>query len=234
MYDIASHPLTKLLFPPFCFGCQTAVTGEILCHRCRSTLEFLSPPWCIRCGRPIKGSNRLCVTCKNKPREYENIISALSYRGPLVKLLALFKYSHYDFLSSFFVSLIQEHLEGIGFCADRYDMIIPVPLHRTKQRQREYNQSALLAQKLSEKMHIPRENDILYCRRHHPSQTKMDRKAREKNVENTFASRRVLNGNSVLLIDDVVTTGATASACSKALKENGAGRVSVLTLARAQ
>lgn len=161
-------------------------------------------------------------------------MSALAYRGPLVRLLALFKYSHYDFLSSFFASLMHRHLAEIGFSAGAYDMIVPVPLHRTKQRQREYNQSRLLAQKLSEKLDIPFRDDILSCRDYHRSQTKLDRKTRRKNVEKIFEAKKALNGNAVIILDDVVTTGATVSACSKTLQASGAGRISVLTLARAQ
>ncbi|MBN2483120.1 MAG: ComF family protein [Candidatus Omnitrophica bacterium] len=217
--------LRDLFFPRFCFNCETHIYDGLLCEDCLKRLKVLAPG---------KGRAGLCKKCRQKKPDYDSLISCFLYREPLKQLLFLYKYGHYDFFSSFFSSLIADHLKRIGFPHHDYDLIIPVPLYRTKRRQRQYNQTELLARGLSGILGIPCAADILYCRRPHRSQTAIDKTRRKDNVKDVFAVKRPLRRENIIILDDVVTTCATIAECSKVLKEDNCGKIAVITLARAQ
>jgi len=114
-----------------------------------------------------------------------------------------------------------------------YDFMVNVPSHPLRIREREYNQSELLAKKLSNSLGIPLKSGIIFCKNNRPSQTAINKEMRAKNVENNFFVKEKLNNADIIVVDDVITTGSTLSECARALKEKGARSILALTLARA-
>jgi len=125
-----------------------------------------------------------------------------------------------------------KYLAKAGFNPNRYQIITPVPLHKDKLKIRGYNQAGLLSKLLSNHFKIPFRNDIIDNTDIRPSQTKLPKQKREKNVQGVFVVREGLQNKNIILVDDIFTTGSTASACSRALKEKGAGNITVITLSK--
>ena len=215
-----------LLFPKRCLGCRA--WGALVCEECRSQVDSLRPPVCLRCGIPVIGT--ACMSCRENPLEVDGLRSVFAYDGLVRTAIIELKYHG--------LACLGEEL-GV-WMADRIDwpvsadVIAGVPLHPGRQRDRGYNQSALLAQALHRRFKLPLAGAAI--RRTRPTQPQVrlnGRSERAENVRNAFvADRRIVGGRSVLIVDDVATTGATVSACAGALKDAGAVWVGALTLAR--
>jgi ComF family protein len=220
--------LLDLLYPPFCVGCGR--TGIMYCPACRGTLSNIRPPLCPRCGRPQETSC-FCRQCAASPPSIDGIRSVAFFEGALRSAIHQFKYSYVrdlaEPLSEMLVSYWQEApLPG--------DVIVPVPLHARRARERGYNQAMLLAQRLGSALQIPVRSECLRRNRYTVAQTRLNAQERSRNVEGAFTCVGPdVRGRRVLLIDDVCTTGATLEACSRALGEGGAKSVWALTVARA-
>ena len=233
VYELSSA-LKNILFPSVCFVCEKATRNKVICSDCYKKITFLTPPLCRLCSLPLRGRVRnLCGKCRPKTFYYDYLISILCYKEPIISLLHLFKYRQYEFLKDFFSSLMIEHLATIGCDLSGYDFIVNVPSHALRIKEREYSQTLLLSEAIAHHLKIPLRNSALQCIRHHPSQTKVAPTLRKYNIEGAFSANQEIEGACVLLIDDVITTGATVSECSKVLKKAGARRVSILSLARA-
>ena len=225
------------LLPPRCLVCGIGVerTGA-LCGACWGGLTFLAPPFCAACGFPFGydlGAEVLCGGCTREPPRYHRARAVLRYDEVSRGLLLGFKYGdRTDGAPAFGGWLARAGSELIEHC----DVILPVPLHRRRLFSRRYNQSALLAQALGRATGLPVLPDSLRRTRNTPSQGRLSPAARRRNVAGAFktapgATER-LGGRRVLLVDDVLTTGATVEACAQALGRAGAAGVDVLTLAR--
>jgi ComF family protein len=224
-----------LLFPPLCLSCRMPVAQTGFCAPCWSKLTFLDGPGCACCGLPfavaLEGEN-LCAACLAKPPAFERARAILAYdensRGAI---LALKHADRLDLVPGFARWLART---GQDLLAES-DVIVPVPLHPWRLWLRRYNQSAELARRLAHDWKLPCDPFLLTRTRATPSQGAMaSAKARRRNVLGAF---RVLDparvaGKRVLLLNDVLTTGATVQGCARALKRAGAARVNVLVLAR--
>jgi ComF family protein len=227
-----------LLLPPRCVGCGEGVArqGE-LCADCWSGLRFLQPPWCRLCGLPLPHAAAgapLCGACVQEEPKYDRARAALAYDDASRRLVIAFK--HGDRLAGVPAFSRWMAAAGAELLADA-DVVVPVPLHRWRLLWRGYNQSAVLGSRiagLAGRRWCP---DLLQRRRATASQQGLTALQRQDNITSTaFAvtprHRGRVDGAKVLLIDDVLTTGATLSACAMVLRRNGAARVDALALAR--
>lgn len=202
------------------------------------TLTFLDDPCCASCGYPfahqmtgISAFDLQCASCLARRPAYATARSALQYDDASRKLVLAFKHGgHTDRLQNF---AAQMHRAG-RTALSHADAIIPVPLHRTRLIKRRYNQSALLARALSKRCGVPMDAHCLLRVKRTPSQGGLSAKGRYRNVRGAFTvqSSEKIKGKRLVLIDDVMTTGATLNACARTLKRAGAARVDAVCLAR--
>jgi len=224
-----------IIFPPRCFICEKKTNTEIICIDCREKIKPLNPPLCRVCAREIRGKDIcVCNNCRKRKVFYDKVISCFVYEEPLKSLIHLSKYKYYDYIMEFLSITMVKHILAIGFSFKDYDFITSVPTHLLRLREREYNQSNIIAKKISKFLKIPLKNGIIYCKKNRPSQSGLKKEARLKNVEDNFFVKEDLTDKNIIIIDDVITTGSTLSECAKALKEKGANKVLGLTLAKAQ
>lgn len=220
-------PLLSLFFPPRCVLCRRV--GVWLCPDCIPRLPRLPGPVCPRCGVPVS-DGALCSSCRETPLRLEAIRSVAPFRGPIRLAVHYLKYRHAwqlaDPLGEWMAWYWKEHPLPA-------DVVVPVPLHPSRLRQRGYNQAALLAWALSRRIGLPLDADALCRVRATASQMRLKAADRRHNVEGAFhCPTDRMKGRRVLLVDDVCTTGATLEACADALREGGAREVRALTLAR--
>jgi ComF family protein len=230
--------LLDLLFPPLCHICKAFIpkAGELLiCPDCLKKITFLVTPLCTVCGIPFgteSGLDHVCGAClKNTPRYICR--SATIYAGPVQELIHRFKYGYRVHLSEPLGLLAARALAP--FCSEAEpELIVPVPLHRKRLRQRGYNQSQLIGGVLSKLWKVPLEPGNLRRVRWTEPQTSLDAAQRRENVSGAFAVKvpRRVEGKRVLLVDDVFTTGSTIRACADPLWEAGVAAVYVVTVAR--
>jgi ComF family protein len=218
---------TNLLFPPRCGGCCAA--GNLWCDACRASVKPVEPPWCEKCGEP-NISTRLCSKCQAQPLQIEQIRSVALFLGPLRQGIHRFKYEKLSSLADPFGALLADYWHTAQLTAD---WLIPVPLHPSRERDRGYNQSNLLAQRLAAQVGIPVISKGLRRTRVTAVQMELNAAQRKDNVSGAFAcADQRVQGARVIIIDDVCTTGATLEACAEALLKTGAASVMGLTLAR--
>jgi ComF family protein len=220
------HVLDFLL-PPRCGGCRAV--GSWLCARCRGKIRRLEEPLCRRCGIELEIARRECG-CRSRLKSLTRLRSAVAYEGPAEAAIQRFKYEGWRRLAGPLAQLVAERLAVEGLAAG---LVVAVPLHAERRRQRGFNQAELLASELRRRLRLPAPVGELVRTRPTPPQVGRDRLRRFENVQGAFAWRGPgMNGDSVLLIDDVATTGATLDACARALREGGAGPVTGVSIAR--
>lgn len=233
MFNDYLRAVKDIFFPCLCLCCGKKISKRYLCGECQEKIVFLHPPRCRYCTKPLApNSSGICKECSSKIYPYQKIISTTVYREPIPGLIHLFKYKNCDYLAGFLSSLMIKYLSKIGFNPSRYHLITPVPLHKDKLKIRGYNQAGLLAKLLSNYFKIPFRDDIIGNTNIRPSQTKLQKEKREKNVEGVFVVEENLRNKRIILVDDIFTTGSTVNACSKALGERGAENITVITLSK--
>lgn len=233
---VAAYALDKLL-PPQCLHCNSIVElRATLCADCWSRISFIAEPFCQCCGLPFDydaGPDIFCAHCLAVSPAYDRARSVMRYGDESARIVMALK--HGDRHDS--VPMFSGWLHRIGQkFLETADIIVPVPLHRRRLFTRRFNQAALLALELSRLSGIEAIPDLLSRTRHTPSQAGLGAADRQRNVRGAFAVRaghdRSLAGAHVLLVDDVLTTGATVNACAAALRRSGARAIDVVTLAR--
>jgi ComF family protein len=218
----------NLLFPQWCVGCGKE--GALICSSCQSSLPRITPPLCPRCGRP-QPSGILCSSCVSWRAEIDGIRSPFRFDGVVRQAIYQLKYRNLRIMAAPLAQLLSDYLVTNPVPGD---VLVPVPLHRKRMRERGYNQSNLLARKLGKLLNLPVVADCLIRQRHALPQARTTSvEERQSNVADAFTCRDDrLRNKRVLLIDDVSTSGATLDACAAALKASGAISVWGLTVAR--
>lgn len=233
----AQSLLVGTLFPPRCASCHETVTRHgALCAKCWGNMHFITEPFCLRCGLPFEyhlGMDAICGVCLRSPPAFAQARSVLRYDASSRQTVRAFKYHDKTQLAPVFAPWLAR--AGEQFLS-RVEWIIPVPLHWKRLLLRRYNQAALLAYALSHVCGLPVLPDIVLRKKSTPPQAGLTRKGRENNMRGAFMVREnmraALKSKSVLLIDDVMTTGTTLNACARVLHDAGVVDVYAVTLAR--
>ena len=237
--------LIDLIYPPRCAVCQTFLWSAALseglkdlpfCRACLDGFVEVRSPICPACGRPYASGaqdDRWCEDCLRRRPNYDSARAPYLYEGGLMTAIHAFKYGEKSHLANPLGTLLASfarvcfiHLEGL--------LVIPVPLHPKRLRERGFNQSLLLARRVA--LPLDADLDFLSLRRvrHTKPQTGLDSDERRKNVRRAFEviDRKTVKGRTILLVDDVATTGSTLNECARVLKRAGAVEVHALALAR--
>ncbi|HET9482669.1 MAG TPA: ComF family protein [Xanthomonadales bacterium] len=217
------------VLPPCCVLCGGAGAGRDLCAGCAAALPR-NRPCCARCGLPLPYVAAACGACAAHAPPWRALHAPFRYAWPLDRLVARYKFGGDLAAGAVLAAVLAEDLAG---AADRVDAIVPVPLSRARLRTRGFNQALELARPLSRRFARPLHGDALRRSRDTAAQAGLDAAARRRNVRGAFDANPAVAGLRVALLDDVVTTGATAAACSVALLGAGARSVEVWALARA-
>ena len=219
------------LFPRFCVGCGGE--GSFICNSCEAGLPRIQPPVCQKCGQPLPGSSgqSLCANCSNWESAIDGIRSPFRFEGTIRKAVHEFKYRNLRAIAGQLAAYMADCLRENNIS---YDVIVPVPLHPKRLRERGYNQSLLLAAGLSKLTGFPVNDSSLQRTIYNVPQAKTGSvEERRQNVIGIFSCvHEDLHKKKVLLIDDVATSGATLNACAGVLKTGGVESVWGLTLAR--
>ena len=225
-----------LIYPPSCILCKKSIPAQDqtpLCPGCQMTIQRNRPPFCAKCSRSLENNSETCPTCSKNNPHFDTAWAAAAYDETMQKLIHLFKYGQKTSLQHCFFELISEFITAYRLNINQFDLVIPVPLHPTRLRERGYNQAQLLAQLIARQYSIPLSSNNLIRIRNTESQSVLSQKERWTNIQQAFRIRQPVEfqDKEILLIDDLLTTGATASEAARTLKEAGAKRVDVLTIA---
>lgn len=230
--------MLDLLYPRNCLQCGASApeTMSYICWDCLSDTPKIEAPFCVCCGDPVAGDiqhDYTCFSCSRETPAFDFARSAVRYEGVVGAGLRDLKYNKAVWLARDLATLlyacVQAEYSGVEF-----DFISAVPLHAARRRERGYNQSALLAVELARRVKCPCRLHVTRRIRSTSSQTGLTASQRAANVCGAFRPRLFarLEGMKILLVDDVMTTGATVNSCAKACKEGGAASVHVVTVAR--
>ena len=232
------HSAVSLLYPPGCTICRKSTrAGEYLCDQCETKAVGIVAPFCQKCSEPFEGSitnTFACANCAHRTIYFDAAVAAYRGRGIVRQIIHEFKYGRQIYLRHLVGRWLNSALDDERLRQSHFDVIVPVPLHPTRQRERGFNQASLLAELLSAQTSIPAK-PLLERTRYTTTQTALDRSERMENLHNAFRLRKNadVRGLRVLLVDDVLTTGSTLNECARLLKRAGALSVHAATAARA-
>lgn len=231
----------EVVYPRVCPGCGEALASDDpdLCWSCRANVSVIALPVCSGCGEAVFGRVDhafVCQACTESPPHYRYARAAIHYNPLGKRLVTHFKYNHALWLEPVLVDFL-ERCVRTHYADEVHDVVCAVPLHPVKRRERGYNQAEYLARALARRLGLPyASNRRLVRTKATPSQTRLTARQRVTNVMGAFEASAAggWSGQRVLLVDDVMTTGATVSACARALMQAGAASVDVVTVARGQ
>ena len=243
----ASDAVASVFFPAGCRICERLLTTASrvpICDECLASFERIPTVLCEICGRPLPGlaagtapsagQPLLCPACHDKTYAFDRARSFAVYEGALTRAILLLKYEQIEPLGAWFAERLAKLVAGEGNVMAA-DVVVPVPLHRERERERGYNQAALLSKPLAKRLRLPHKAVLLMRTRARPEKHLLSLEERWESVRGAFATRpgSQVDNLRVLLVDDVLTTGATLDACARTLREAGAKSVLGLTVARA-
>lgn len=226
-----------IVLPYICPSCRLPVeAGQSLCGPCWSKLQFITKPMCSCCGLPFAfdlGEDALCAPCLESPPKFTMARSALKYDDHCKSMILAFKHADKTHLR---LLLSKWALQAGREFWPESDILAPVPLHWTRLFKRLYNQSALLGEELSKATSIPHQADLLLRQKKTRVHQGLSKDERRSNVRRAFQVapkyRDYIRGKTVVLLDDVMTSGATVNECAETLHKAGAAKIHILTLAR--
>lgn len=229
----------EILFPKDfkCFLCSNEVdeSENCLCNACENSNIFCDKV-CERCGTPVKSEAKYCLICLNHKREFDFARSPMKYEGNVISAVHAFKFDGKTFLAEKFAKVMIKSFNELKEKVGNFDYLIAVPLHKKRLKERGYNQALLIAKEISVLTNVPVLEDVVIKTKATPSQRNFSRKERIENVKDSFKvvdKDKILKGKNILIVDDVLTTGATTEAISEKLKKAKANKICVLTFARA-
>ncbi len=222
-----------LLLPGTCIICRLPSKRQLdLCKRCEHALPWLTKS-CHRCALPLTGTTNtvLCGNCLQQPPFFDHCVALFHYQTPIDRLLNQLKFHHCLRNAHIIGTLLAKRIKQAYHEQELPQVIIPVPLHRKRLRQRGYNQALELAKPIARQLHLP--IDKWHCQRTHftPAQTGLKATQRHKNIRDAFSINK-LQAKYIAIIDDVMTTGATVNELSRCLRQVGAERIDVWICAR--
>ena len=227
----------RIVLPSWCVACRRELPWErrtaSCCEPCWSSLPRIDGAKCRSCAlpSPVEADSFLCLQCHDDPLPLDWCDAWGEYRDALERVLHALKFERHDFLDEALAGLLEETLSVRGDFA--FDEVVGVPMHRTKERRRGYNQAELLARTLARRTGIRCDMNLLARTREQATQSKLPKRDRAANVRGAFAASPRAKGHSILIVDDICTTGETLRACARALIRAGAERVCAITVAKA-
>jgi len=231
-------PIINLLYPAICRVCLKKIDefDRNICDDCAKKIIERLPPFCARCGRQLKAgaeTGHVCRYCEEDKPYFDRAWSVCRYEGVLKGLIHDFKYKKVTSLSADFAAMIIGFMRKYGAGKD-CQMILSVPMHPDRLLGREVNHADMLARALGKKLGISYSGNALKKIKNTPLQSRLRRSARIKNMSSSFSlkDRQAVRDKNIMLVDDLFTTGSTVNECSRILKDSGAKRVEVITLAR--
>lgn len=239
LVNTALDAALNFVYPPVCQLCgqERAGAGEgYVGSECWAAVRFVTAPYCDRCGLPYDGDMVHpfhCGNCAEVEFGFRFARSAVTANAMMLDVIHRYKYNRALWFEPFLGDLLARQAKP-ALAGEPWDLIVPVPLHPLKIRQREFNQAERLARCLGRALGLPVNGRVVRRVQYTETQTRLSRSQRAANVGGAFAPRpgKDLHGQKVILVDDVMTTGATTSACARALRKAGAGDVCVWTVAR--
>jgi ComF family protein len=234
--------IAAFFYPEVCQICKNeraSAKEGFVCARCWAKpdgVQFVVEPFCRCCGLPFEGDINIvfeCANCRDQRLHFRSARAAVKLTGLVQAVIHRYKYNQANWFEPFLADLLIRQAAPTLRPND-WDLIVPIPLHWRKLRERSFNQSLRMARQLSKVTGIPINARLLRRKKPTQTQTRLTRAQRAENVKRAFVyhSRNGLDGRRIILVDDVLTTGATASACAKLLMQNGASVVDVWTVAR--
>ncbi|MFI3236890.1 MAG: ComF family protein [Lachnospiraceae bacterium] len=227
------YVLKELLFPRHCPICDGIVPklGNLCCDTCLPKLQYVGENFCIKCGKKLqKEEMEYCEDCRKYEHIFERARSLFEYQS-VAQGIFRFKYQNRQEYADFYGEMIYRYLKD-WFVYIGADAIVPVPLHKSRMQERGYNQAQLIAQALSKRLHIPTlSKSVVRCKKTTPQKV-LNRKERQNNLKKAFKIvRNDVKLKTVLIVDDIYTTGSTVDALAEVLLEAGAYKIFVVTLA---
>ena len=217
-----------LLFPPYCGGCGKS--GKRWCEECQSRVPYVQDPFCQTCGIPTK-QKQICEKCKVNPPTYQMMRSWAVFDGPVQNALHTLKYRRNIGIGDALALQMKNFARLLNW---KVDLLVPVPLGKNRLKERGYNQVGLVAHPLACEIGLTYAPNALWKSRETRSQVGLSVSQRRENVYKAYqASPEIVKHKSILLMDDVATTGSTIQSCTQALLDAGALDVYALTIARA-
>jgi len=235
------NALLDIIYPKTCLACKRNLKGipavdNLVCLECWGKIKRNLPPFCYSCGRHLGNSypaKHICGRCVKMPLRFDRAFSPCVYEGIIKDLIHEFKYKGKDYLGSTLGRLMIDFIKEYDLPMQYIDAIIPVPLHQTRLREREFNQAEILSDYIAKEFHKEVLGRSLIRHRPTRTQTELENEERFLNVKGSFSLKDsgAVRGKNILLVDDVLTTAATSSEAASVLKSAGAHIVFVLTLA---
>jgi ComF family protein len=222
----------RLILPYTCVLCHAKGDHNDLCRACAAELPLLQNT-CLQCALPLEGNtDQHCGACQTHSPYYDHTIALFDYADPVKQMITQFKFHQQLLYATIFGKMLVEKIRSTFNDAFQPMCLMPVPLHPSRLRERGYNQALELARSISKPLRLPIDYRSLVRTRMTEQQSLTAEDKRQTNVHNAFALTKPMNGEHIVLVDDVMTTGHTINECSRLLKKNGVQKITVLTIAR--
>ena len=232
--SIVGREALRIVLPSWCVACEKELPllarTASCCGKCWAAMARIDGGKCRSCALPLDAGT-LCLACEVDPLPVEWTEAWGEYCGPLERVLQALKFERHDFLDDALSGLLEQTLRARGDLA--FDAITAVPMHASRERQRGYNQAELLGRALARRIGLRCDMTLLQRRGERATQSTLPKRERAANVRGAFAASSRVKGRSILLVDDICTTGETLRACATALSGAGAARVCAIAVARA-